>query len=70
MPQPQREIITALRTSALRDVGEIALLFSVASSLEAQEFHPLTYAPAPVDNPLTGFAPFDPSGTNAVLHGR
>jgi len=25
----------------------------------AQEFHPLAYAPAPVDNPLKGFVPYD-----------
>jgi len=35
------------------------LLGALVLPAQAQEFHPLAYAPAPVDNPLKGFVPYD-----------
>lgn len=46
-------------------VGVTALLLAVTGRGFAQDFHPLTYAPAPVDNPLKGFVPYDTSPDQA-----
>ena len=40
----------------------LALILTLSAN--AQDFHPLAYAPAPVDNPLKGFVPYDTAGQN------
>ncbi len=37
----------------------IASILATLAQVGAQDFHPLAYAPAPVDNPLKGFVPYD-----------
>mgnify|MGYP001556494120 CR=1 FL=1 len=39
--------------------GVCALLGLLSLPAHAQDFHPLSYAPAPVDNPLKGFVPYE-----------
>jgi len=40
-------------------IASVAVLLAFATPSHAQDFHPLPYAPAPVDNPLKGFVPYD-----------
>ncbi len=37
----------------------LAFWFAASIDLRSQDFHPLAYAPAPIDNPLKGFVPYD-----------
>jgi hypothetical protein len=37
----------------------VVLLHATINRGRAQDFHPLAYAPAPVDNPLKGFVPYE-----------
>jgi hypothetical protein len=52
-------------------VRSICRLLIAASALSgcahAQDFHPLAYAPAPVDNPLKGFVPYESATAAAVF---
>jgi hypothetical protein len=50
----------------LRFTSVVAFLVGASGRLEAQNFHPLAYAPAPVYNPLKGFVPYE-SATAATV---
>ncbi len=50
-------VITQLKR--FRTVGILAVLLNLPTQSEAQDFHPLAYVPAPVDNPLKGFVPYE-----------
>ncbi len=45
--------------SGVRHFCTSVLLIGTVGWARAQDFHPLTYAAAPIDNPLKGFVPYD-----------
>src|SRR4051812_30140535 len=51
-PSSVGRVVSACRIA----LGLLSTLVTVAL---AQEFQPLDYAPAPIDNPLKGFVPYD-----------
>ncbi len=51
--------MSATRRAISRSVAALTLFVSSEICSAAQDFHPLVYAPAPIDNPLKGFVPYD-----------
>ena len=57
------------KSSALRTAFISAIVLSALAlgRLHAQDFRPLTYSPAPIDNPLKGFVPYESATAAAVF---
>jgi hypothetical protein len=51
--------MTIARPFSLICASALLLLGFAAERLAAQDFQPLAYVPAPIDNPLKGFVPYD-----------
>lgn len=55
------------RRSFWCSVCALVLVFACRLTATAQDFRPLAYAPAPVDNPLKGFVPYESAAAATVF---